>query len=60
MLFSCHGSTIGHLNLTAFVFGHKRFVWWLHKAELTLQTVKKTCNCRYKWTKCSGRQKPSL
>jgi len=37
------------LNLTSFL----SFVWWLHIAEVTLQTVKKTCNCRYEWTKYS-------
>jgi len=47
-----HGSTIG--CSTGFIFGHKRFVWWLHIAELTVQTVKKTCNCRYKQTKDSA------
>ena len=49
---SCHGSTIVHL--TAFLPSCKRFLWWLHIAELTLQTVKKTCNCRFKRTKYSA------
>jgi len=40
-------------RLIVLVFGHKRFVRWLYIAELTLQTVKKTCNCRYKQTKYS-------
>jgi len=35
------------LNLTAFLSGHEIFVWWLHIAELTLQTLKKTWNCCY-------------
>jgi len=34
----------------AFIFGHKR----LHIAEPSLQTVKQTCNCRYKRTKYSA------
>ena len=41
-----HGSTIGRLTLTAILFGCQRFVWRLHVAELTLQTVQKSCNCR--------------
>jgi len=32
------------LNCT--LFGHKRFVWWLHIAGLIAQT-KKSSNCRY-------------
>jgi len=40
--------------LTAFLFGHKRFVWWLNIAKLTLQTVKEICNCHYKQTKYSA------
>jgi len=42
------------LNWNAFLFGHKRYVWWFHTAEITLQTVKKTCNCRYKQTQYSA------
>ena len=43
---TCHSSIIDHS--IAFLFGHKRFVRWLHHlAELTLQTAKKNCNPRY-------------
>jgi len=42
------------LSLIAFLFGHKRFVWWPHIDELTLQTLKKTSNCRYKRKKYSA------
>jgi len=41
------------LNLTVFLFGQKRLVWWLHIVNSTLQTVKKTCNSRYKRAKYS-------
>ena len=39
------------LNLTLFLFGHKIFVWWFYRAELTLQTAQKTCSFCYKPTK---------
>jgi len=41
-------------SLNAFLFSHERLVRWLLIDELTLQTVKKTCNCRYKRTKYSA------
>ena len=36
------------LNLNVFLFSYKRYVWQLHISKLTLQTVRKTCNCSYK------------
>jgi len=45
-------------RITASLFGHKKFVWWLHIAELTHETAKETCNCRYK--RVGDRQKALL
>jgi len=55
MPFSCHTyhiSIIGHIS--AFLSGHRRFVWWFHIVELTLKTVKKTCDSHSKQTKYSA------
>jgi len=34
---TCHGLMFG---LTAFLLGHIRFVWWLHKPDPIFQSVK--------------------